>query len=365
MKYPLETALALYFTSEEKDVWKEISADLLAFSFTDSETNTADSISLTLKDPAGKWAGRWKPDAGEKVKAYIKSLENGKLKERLYCGRFYVDNLRVAGAPRIAEINAVSIPLNKPIRKKIKNKSWKKTTLKEIAETIAKDAGVSLLYDVAEKIDYEIVDQKKESDLKFLSRLCEEAGASLKLTDEKIVIYDQLSYEDKAPIKTFELGKSNILSWSFETNQSETYRSVQVSYRNPKLKKKGAAGGFTLRKSSRLMKKKKTKNPAVLTYTYVDPDAGEDGQEFAYKTACKSINEAKRKARAKLRSLNRRAVTGDLNIIGDVKMCAGLVIKIKGFGAFDGNFIISEAAHIVGTSGYTTGLKLRRVSKNY
>lgn len=365
MKYPLETALGLYFTGEEKDVWEEISKDLLGFSFTDSETNSADSISLTLKDPAGKWAGRWKPDTGEKVKAFIKSLENGKEKDRLYCGRFYVDNLRVAGAPRIAEINAVSIPLNKPIRKRLKYKSWKKTTLKEIAATIAAAAGVSLLYDVAEKIDYEVIDQKKESDLKFLSKLCEEAGLSLKLTDEKIVIYDQNFYEDKKPVKTFELGKSNILSWNFETNQSETYRSVTVSYRNPKLKKKNAAGGYTLKKSSRLMKKKKTKNPAVLSYTYTDPDATDDGQEYAIKTACKSIAEAKRKARAKLRNLNRRAVTGDLNIIGDVKMCAGVVIKVKGFGSFDGNFIVSEAVHSVGSSGYTTGLKLRRVSRNY
>ena len=35
-RQPIETALGLYFTEAEKDVWEEISTDLLAFSFSDS-----------------------------------------------------------------------------------------------------------------------------------------------------------------------------------------------------------------------------------------------------------------------------------------------------------------------------------------
>ena len=118
MAQPLETVLGLYFTEAEKDVWEEIAPDLLSFSFTDSETNTADSLSITLKDETGKWAQRWNPDPGERVKAYIKQKVNGKISGTLNCGKFFVDTMKVQGAPRIFEMGAVSVPLNKPIRKR-------------------------------------------------------------------------------------------------------------------------------------------------------------------------------------------------------------------------------------------------------
>ena len=52
-------------------------------------------------------------------------------------------------------------------------------------------------------------------------------------------------------------------------------------------------------------------------------------------------------------------------MIGDPFLSAGTVICIKGAGAFDGNFIIEEASHSGGSSGYTTGLRLRKVNAEY
>ena len=53
-------------------------------------------------------------------------------------------------------------------------------------------------------------------------------------------------YEKKKPVKTLTLGVSDILSWDFETNQSETYKSCTVTYRDPKIKSATSAGGFYL-----------------------------------------------------------------------------------------------------------------------
>ena len=365
-KQPLETVLGLYFTKAEKDVWEEIAPDLLSFSFTDSETNTADSLSITLKDETGKWAKRWNPDPGERVKAYIKQKVNGKVSGTLSCGKFFVDTMKVQGAPRIFEMGAVSIPLNKSIRKRIKSKAWEKTTLKKIATAIADEANIKLFWDSETDPEYDRVDQKKESDLKMISRLCDEAGLSLKVTDDKLVIFDQHSYENKKPIKTITLGESPVLNYSFETCQSDLYKSVTVSYRSPKKKKKGKAGGYTFDlKTGRKVTKKKTSNPAVFTYTATDPAADENGQEYYLKSRCTSIDEAKRKATAMLRKLNRRGVTGDLSVIGDVDLVAGAVVAVKGFGIFDGNFIIGNAKHDYGSNGYITSIQLRRVQKGY
>ena len=365
-RQPIETALGLYFTEAEKDVWEEISTDLLAFSFSDSETNTADSLSITLKDETGKWAQRWKPDPGERVKASIKKIIDGKVVGTLNCGKFFVDTMKVQGAPRTFEMGAVSIPLNKPIRKLIKSKAWEKTSLKKIASAIAEEADIELLWDSESDPEYDRVDQKKESDLKMVSRLCDEAGLSIKVTDDKLVIFDQHSYENKKPVKTVTLGESDVLNYSFETSQSDLYKSVTVSYRSPKKKKKGRAGGYTFDlKTGRKVTKKKTSNPAVFTYTATDPEADENGQEYYLKSRCTSIDEAKRKATAMLRKLNRRGVTGDLTVVGDVDLVAGAVLEIKGFGIFDGNFIIATAKHDYGTNGYVTSVQLRRVQKGY
>ena len=376
-----KTELRLLFSAKKTDVTRDIAPDLLGFSYNDKETNEADEITITLKDPDGKWAGSWAPDGGEIVEAAIISSAVGNLLETavsvvsdligseigatdptLPCGRFYVDSLKTSGSPRVMEIKAVSIPLNTPIRKRLKTKAWEKTTLKDIALSIAKTAGVSLIWDCSENPTYDRQDQKQESDLKFLSRLCKDESLSIKMTDTKIVIFDQLSYEKKQPIKTFILGVSPVISWSFESQQSEKYKSVTITYRDPKKKKRGSVGSHNTKSTSTAAN---GTNPAVNSYTYTDPDADENGQEYQLKRRATSIEEAKRYAAAKLHELNMRHVTGDMTIVGDVGIVAGVVIAISGFGSFDGNFIVEQAGHSVTGSGYTTSLKLRRVNDKY
>lgn len=360
MAQPIQTRLKIIFSST--DITASLMPDLLSFTYDDKEKDEADEISITLKDEKGKWASRWKPDGGETIRANIISGTTTLQYRQLRCGKFYVDSLRESGAPRVFELRAVSIPLNKPIRRKIKSRAWEKTTLKSIVQKIAAEAGLKYMFDSLENPTYDRQEQSRESDLKFLSRLCEEIGLSIKITDDKLVVFDQSYYESKAAKKTFTLGRSNILSWDFESSQSETYKSVTVTYRDPKKKSKTAAGGYNMD----LQKEKKEKvNAAVMTYTYTDPKADENGQEYAIKKRAKSIDEAKRLAKAKLRSLNARSVTGSLTIIGDVSMVAGIVVKCKGFGSFDGNFIVEQASHAVDSGGYKTTLTLRRVNNNY
>ena len=362
MSQPLQTRLKLLFTKAGADVSESILPDLLSFTYADKETLEADTISLTLKDERGKWASTWKPNGGEVVKAYIQSGTTTNRGKELYCGKFYVDKQSVSGSPRIYSLEGVSVPLDTPIRKKKKSAAWQRATLFSIADEIAGKNGLKLVYDADDKVSYsERVEQQRESDLTFLMRLCEEAGFSLKVTDEKLVIFDQANYEKKAPIKTIILNESDILSWSFDSSQSEKYSSAKISYRDPKKKEKGSAGSQQLDKETESI----TRNNAILEYTYYDPDGDANGQEYVYKARAKSLDEARSKAKAKLRELNKRAVTGSMSLIGDVSLVAGVVIACKGFGSFDGNFIVEEATHTIDGGGYVTEITLRRVNKNY
>ena len=365
MSGAMKTRLVVEFTKAGADVTELIMPDLLSFSYTDNESEESDEVSISLKDPTGKWAGTWKPKGGEIIRAYIQQGTVTWEGKKLYCGKFYADSLSASGSPRTVSIKAVAIPLNKPIRKKIKSKAWENVDLVEVANTIGAGAEMKVVFDVEEDAipTYDRVEQKRESDLKFLLRLCEEAGFSLKVTDDKIYIFDQYSYEKKKPIKTFELGISDILDWGFESAQSETYKSVTLAFRDPDLKQPNEAGGYSLSESETL--EKDGENKAVWNYTYFDPEADEDGQEFGYKTRCKSLNEARRKAKAKLRELNKRVITGNMSVVGDVNLVAGAVIECKGFGSFDGNFIIEKAEHSYSTSGYVTKIDVRRTNANY
>lgn len=377
MSGPVQTYLRLFFTEAGTSVTQDILPDLLSFTYDDKETNEADEISLTLKDPTGKWASKWKPDGGEVVRAYIASgTVDGKKGRELFCGKFFVDSLRTSGSPRVFEMRAVSIPLNTPIRRKMVTKAWEKKTLKGIAQEVATAAKVKLLFDSQDNPSYDRQDQKAESNLRFLSRLCEDAGLSIKVTDSQIVIFDQAFYEKKKPVKTLKLGVSDILSWDFESQQSETYKTCTVSWRDPKKKQKGSSGGYNmdLEKGDSgddpeydmdLQKVKKKVNVAVNTYTYTDPSVEDNGQEYQVKKRAASLDEAKRIAKATLRKLNLRSVTGSLSLVGDTSLVAGVVVELKGFGSFDGRFYIESASHSVSTSGYVTSISVRRVNSNY
>ena len=371
----IKTDIELLFTSRQVNVSQDIAPDLLGFSYTDKETDEADEISLTLKDPDGRWAGSWKPDGGELVEAAIITGSTDTVADlinlvqgitgtpsRLPCGKFHIDSLRTSGSPRVMEMKGVSIPLDTPIRKKLKTKAWEKTTLKAIATAVAKDNGIGLMWDSQDNPEYDRQDQKRETDLKFLSRLCKDSGLSIKLTNDRIVIFDQASYEKKPSVKTYILGVSGIIRWDFESQQSETYKSVTVSYRDPRKKKRGSAGSH---KTSQASKTTAGRNPAVHEYTYTDPEADANGQEYSLKKRATSIAEAERLAKAKLRELNQRKVTGSMTVVGDVGLVAGVVITCSGFGSFDGRFIVEEAGHSVTGSGYTTTVRLRRVNMNY
>ena len=375
MTDPRETKLTLLFTESKTDATNDVMPDLLSISYDDREADQADEISLTVKDEKGKWAGSWKPDGGETIRAYIK----GSTCPKLFCGKFYVDSMRVSGSPRVCEIRAVSIPLKAPIRRRLVTKAWENYTLKGILKEIAAKAEIYFYFEVEEDPEYDRLDQKEESDLAFLSRLCQDAGLSIKVTDDTIVIFDQSRYEKMEPVCEVELGVSDVLSWDFQTTQSDTYKSCVVSWRDIKKKKRKSAGGYNLdlEKPSdkppakhnidleKIDDSNASKNPAVNTYVYVDPNADANGQEYKLKRRVTSRAEAERVAKATLRRLNLRSVTGSMTLVGDTRLVAGIVIEVKGFGSFDGNFFIESASHSMSESGYVTTINVRRVNNKY
>jgi len=224
-----------------KDASEQVAKDLLSFSYTDKETDEAEEVTITLKDETGKWRNNWAPKMNATLKCDIVTMEP---KDLLKCGKFHVDSRRISGSPSVYELRATSIPPDSPIRRKAKEKTWQKQSLKQIAQAIAGENGLSLLWDCADGVGTEPreqADQKRESDLVFLQKLCKEEGANLKLSDSKLIIFDQKSYEKKAPVATILFGMSELLKWEFSQELADAYKSVTVTYRDPAKKVKGHA----------------------------------------------------------------------------------------------------------------------------
>lgn len=359
-----------------KDITKELSDYLLDFTYTDAEPGTLDDLQINLEDKARKWSGPWSPSAGDRITAYIKTIgwdKPGEIK-RLNCGTFEVDSIDFAGPPDTVSIKAVSLPVTTNVRQEKKTKAWESVTLKSIAAEIAKRAGFTLMYEAHGNPKYDRQDQTDVSDLAFLNDLCKQEGIALKVTGKKLVLFDEYVYEQKPSALTIERGVSDIISYGFSfTTQDVAYAACEVSYQPAAAKKKtskkkddkdktkatATTDGSTSQDSKK--KKEKSEQPKPIKVIYRPPGAPKDGPILKVSQSVGSQAEAINAARKSLREKNKEAGKATLSLMGNVGLAAGMTITIKGFGRFDGKYIIVSATHAVGGSGYTTNLEIRKV----
>lgn len=388
---PLLTTVSVTYTVADKsksaDISSDVSGDLLSLTYEDKDGGEADTLSISLKDPEGKWAGSWTPERGDMVEVTLSTQDRGSVST----GKMIIDRLQASGRPRVFTIDAVSIPMQNSIRRTLKTRAFTKMHLKDIAQQICTDNDLELFWDSAitdeENQLYDKADQERISDLEFLQRLCKDAGLSLKLSSEKLIVYGQESYEAKEPVCALVENASWITSWSFEAQQSERYKACTVRWRDVAQKSKKSASAGSGGSSNRFLKqsssggnrfldksslsggsKKKAsvgKKAEYHEYTYEDPSVEDSGQIYSLKKRARSQAEAERLAKAKLRRLNLRQLTGSLEMVGNPLMAAGSVVALSGFGSFDGNFIITSATHSMGSEGYRTSVQVRRVNNDY
>lgn len=327
---------SIIISYNNKNITKDLAPYLKAFSYNDVMSGEADDISITLEDRKELWKSDWLPEKGAMLKAAINVTENN-TKKQLDLGQFEIDEIESSGPPEEVKIKAVSVPNNSKLRGEAKNKSWEKTSLSVIAKDIAASSGMKLFYDTKENPKYDRVEQTEQSDLSFLTKLCNDAGLALKINDMQIIIFDEEKYEQQEAIATIEKGKSRLISYNIKSSLKEVYATCHVKYQETKQKKK-------------------------IESTY--KVEGKKGKTLEINEEVKSIGEAEKLAKKKLREKNKDEITVTLNVPGNIIYAAGLTLTLKSFGAFDGKYIITKVSHSIG-SGYTASLELRRCLNGY
>jgi len=241
-------------------------------------------------------------------------------------------------------IKATALPYSAQIRQTEKSKAWEAYTLSGIANEMAAANGMTCMFLANSDPSYGRVEQYKQSDIAFLSKLCHEAGISLKATNNLIVLFDQEDYEKKSPVLTIVRGSGSYTKHKLNAGTAGTqYASCRVSYTDP------GTG--------------KCIEATVKVEDYNDKAKNNQQLEITAKVA--SVAEAKTKAEKYLRLHNKYAKTATFTLPGNPDIVAGVTAKLTGWGAWDGKYIVEQAAHSVGSSGYTTQVKLRKTLEGY
>lgn len=327
-----------YVYYDNKDISTSIGKYLKSISYTDNMSGAADDLQLTLEDRAGLWQSAWFPEKGAKLRV---KLENEKL-EVLDFGEFELDEITSSSAPSEIQLKAISIPYSNSLREEERTRSWEKAELKTVANDIAIASNLKLFYDTEENPLLERVEQTEQSDLSFLLQLCSDRGLALKISDGKLIIFDEATYEQAEVVLSIAkpvLGKNSMLikGYSLTSKLRDIYASCHVKYQEGKGKR-------------------------LIEATFTAE--GKTGKILQVREQVESIAEADRLAKKRLREKNKDEFTGSFTLVGNFKLVAGIVVALVGFGAFDGRYIITKASHDVG-GGYITTVDVRRCLNGY
>lgn len=308
---------------------KQIEKQATAFSYTDVASGQSDSVSITIADIGMDWLGSIMPKRGASLGASLKLINWNKEEktDTFNCGTFILDDISFSGRPLNCVLNGVSVPAMNDFKSLQRTKTWEKTTIKDIASEISKRAGVSLHYD-AGSIQIAEMEQNKQTDSAFLYSLCEKYGLAMKVYNHKIVIFDIVAYEAKAPILT--LNEKDMLSWSYNTTIDGTYTGVKLDYTDPDSDKT------------------------------ISVTIGSAGRMYEINSQASSRYDAELQAIAAVNAANRKIETMEVSIRANIKIVASHCIEIAGLGNASGKYYVDTVKHNIG-NGYKMQLTLHKV----
>ncbi len=260
--------------------------------------------------------------------------------DHLDCGQFELDSVDCSGPPNVITIKGTSLPFNRTIRQTKKSRSWENCDLKGIAEEMAADSGMTCMFLSSHNPEYKRIEQIALSDIKLLQRLCHAAGASLKITNNIIVIFDQAEYESKPVVRTICRGASGgYTKHKVSSGENDAkYACCRVSYTDPKT-------GEVIE---------------GVAYAEGYDESDEDNQTLEVSEKVDDYLEARELAEKYLRLKNKYQYSASFTFPGDPTLLAGSTVQLQGWGGWDGKYIIKTAKHTVSKSGYTTQITLRQ-----
>jgi hypothetical protein len=356
--------------------------NILSFSYTDNTSDQADNLGIEIADPKRTWMRKYLPKKGMEIIAYI-TVINWNIPgdtRKLKCGTFFVDNVGIRGFPNVVTMSGTSIPTNEGLKNEKRTKSWENSGLKSIAEEIASQNGLSLVYDAKDDPTVQRTDQVEKADIQYIRERAKDNSLSVKIHDKKLIIYSEKEYEAKEPIFILAYGKSNILSYEFNSKCDDTYSSAENSYVNPETGKITQTT-FTpdnppegVNSVHRINERVDFDKRGNVAYDYQRHLRAGGYEAYDYTNDAPAQNAGKgaatqerslQKCESKLREKNKREKQCIMAVHGNINYLSGINFRLVNWGVFDGKWFAESTAHDISEGGYITQLRLRTALEGY
>ncbi|MFM0302923.1 phage late control D family protein [Paraburkholderia sediminicola] len=244
-----------HITLDGRDLTSRIAPRLISLSLSESRSDDADTLNLTLNDYDGKLAI---PPRGAVLRASIGWTDTGLVDK----GAFTVNEVEHSGSPDQLVIQARSASMTKGLGER-QEKSWHGLTIGDIVRAIAgKHSLKPAIADALSKIAISHIDQTHESDMSFLTRLAKRYDAVMNVKDSNLLfmpIGHGTSVSGK-PLTSIELTRQNGDKHRYHVSERENYAAVRAHYH---------ASGRAKRKSV-VVGGEDNHNTKVLPETYAD-----------------------------------------------------------------------------------------------
>ena len=314
----------------------------------------ADELTITLSDYDGALAI---PSTDSLVKVWLGYVETGVV----YKGEYKITGFEHSGAPDELRISAVAADMAAGLTEQ-QEKTWSKTTLGAIVETIAKKYNYTpkVHKDLA-KISIDHLTQTNESDASFLMRLADSNDAIATVKQQHMLFMpagkgQTLGGED---IPTVNITRLTGDQHRFSYSTTDAYNAVKAYYLPDK---KGSAKQHVIINADNLepkqQDKKKAQGKPAKAATPINGD-GEKTKTLRHLYASKAT--AERGARAAYKKLKRgRAVFSISLAVGRPDLAPETPVTVQGFKAeIDAEpWIVAKVSHSVSDGGYVCGLDL-------
>lgn len=360
---------AARLTIDGKPFGTDAASRIISINLTDKSGFEADELTVTLSDHDGRLAF---PPISAEIRLFLGYKETGLVDK----GSYKITELSWAGAPDTLTLTALAADVSDKFSE-ARERSWHKTDLKKIIETIAAEHGYIPIVGKAwqsEKIDH--IDQSNESNAAFLSRLAEryDAIATVKHGRLLFVSAGEAATADGKPLPTVRIVRQSGDSYSFKQTDTESYNGVRAYYIDRKTNKKHE---IVITEDNY----DPIKKTVIKTYRY--KTKRKDGK--THKTTVKEIKETKKAdisgkkiktlrhtyqspktaatgARAAFKKLKRGALEFEITLAaGRPDIAPESPVILQGFkDEIDAEkWVGAEAAHTLDSGGYTTAVKLK------
>ncbi|BAE83964.1 phage late control D family protein [Desulfitobacterium hafniense] len=254
-----------------------------------------DSIELCVNDPKGLWS-QWKPEKNHTIQIKESGFDSGVM---------YADEI----SQRRGTISIKALPVKQEAKTEF-TRAWDNVRFLEIAQEIAGRQGLRLTtYDIQNHF-YNRVDQLQQSDLQFLSFRCLIEGYCLKVSNGKLIVFNESVMEAQAPSVTL-IPDDIDGDFVFKNKSNQIYGACRVVNTLYPFEFKSGHG-------------------PTLKIDKLNPG---------------SLGESERYSKALLRSKNKYEKTFSGLIRLDPGIAAGSTLQLKNFGLANGNYYAYQVIH--------------------